>query len=570
MTKHNRYPRKDTDSLAGNGATMTPKRSDGSVAAGSSPRQYAAFMSYSSKDRGFASHLHRFLEYRFRWLGRDVRDELGRLEIAIDYHAVKPGDSVREAVLEKVRASRRLIVLVSPNSVQSKWVKEEIRVFREHHGPNADITTVMIEAEDPIGPSSFPQELISGEDYPASIDYRRLRWSWHRPWRLWLPWNELLRVYAEILGLEHEALLDRQCGYNSARRRRIRLAICVPSVLLACIALWALEQQAHLVMIETSAIENPIEKDTFSEGVTVHGESGRVIKGFDDGIVRIIGPYGSMREILNPLAGIVMDVEMLDDDAFIGVALESSIVRAWSLTDGVPIWEFENPTGTAFICVGVHPATGTIAAGDDDGAIHIWRVGRSGAVETIHVPMPSGFELEEAGRINDLVFSEDGGELWVAHLDGVAARISLSSREISSFMIPDIVTIYSLAPVGDSLVIGCFGKYGGGKANQLVLRGPDGSTRVIETGESVYNNVVPLRQRGGMMSVCWTGDTVVWDSHMSPAQRWKRPAVVSGEISADVYSVAYDPDSGVVCIYTPERISWHQLHVRTIWGLPWF
>lgn len=95
--------------------------------------KYFAFISYSSPDNRWGKRLHRRLEhYRMSstlcsqhgWKRTPMRP------IFFAPTDILPG-GLNEELKSRLRASRNLIVICSPNSAQSRWVGEEIKYFHE-------------------------------------------------------------------------------------------------------------------------------------------------------------------------------------------------------------------------------------------------------------------------------------------------------------------------------------------------------------------------------------------------------------------------------------------------------
>ena len=98
--------------------------------------RFAAFISYDSSDGKFVKKLHRTLE-RYK-----IPRDLGRFDITgggkpnriypvfTDREELAAGE-LREAIQAALRASAYLIVICSPESIQSEWVREEINYFKE-------------------------------------------------------------------------------------------------------------------------------------------------------------------------------------------------------------------------------------------------------------------------------------------------------------------------------------------------------------------------------------------------------------------------------------------------------
>jgi uncharacterized protein YjbI with pentapeptide repeats len=79
---------------------------------------YSCFISYSTKDQEFADRLH-----------ADLQNKGVRCWFAP--HDVQGGKKLHEQIDEAIRRYERLLLILSPNSMNSKWVKTEIRNARK-------------------------------------------------------------------------------------------------------------------------------------------------------------------------------------------------------------------------------------------------------------------------------------------------------------------------------------------------------------------------------------------------------------------------------------------------------
>src|SRR5919107_1928355 len=97
----------------------------------SAPSRYAAFISYSHRDRKWAEWLHRGIEtYR---VPKDLvlDDKQAALSpVFLDRAELPTSSDLAVSVRDALAASRFLIVICSPGAAQSKWVNEEIRTFK--------------------------------------------------------------------------------------------------------------------------------------------------------------------------------------------------------------------------------------------------------------------------------------------------------------------------------------------------------------------------------------------------------------------------------------------------------
>ena len=79
---------------------------------------YSCFISYSTKDQQFADRLH-----------ADLQDNGVRCWFAP--HDIQAGKKIHEQIDEAIRRYERLLLILSPNSMNSEWVKTEVRKARK-------------------------------------------------------------------------------------------------------------------------------------------------------------------------------------------------------------------------------------------------------------------------------------------------------------------------------------------------------------------------------------------------------------------------------------------------------
>ena len=189
---------------------------------------YRAFISYSHSDRKVADWLHRALE-GYRIPGRLVGSEtpLGPVPARLipifrDRDELSASGSLSAGLTAALGDSLFLVVICSPAAAQSRWVNEEVRLFKHLHG--AGRVLALIADGDPAdagGRGCFPPALAfeldaggavtdrAAEPVAADIrpgkDGRRLA---------------LLKLAAGLTGLPLDALVQRE-----AQRRQRRAAL---------------------------------------------------------------------------------------------------------------------------------------------------------------------------------------------------------------------------------------------------------------------------------------------------------------------------------------------------------
>ena len=180
------------------------------------PAPYRAFVSYSHVDSEFAHWLHRKLE-NYRLPGADTVLR----PLFIDSAELVAGTDLTEQVRDALGRSAALIVAASPAAHGSRWVAQEIELFRELH-PDAPILIALHEGEPE---QAFPKVLRSrggaaveplAADFRRGQDGRRLG---------------LLKLVAGLTGTP----LDRLVQRDGQRRQRRVMAVTAFTMLLSLI-----------------------------------------------------------------------------------------------------------------------------------------------------------------------------------------------------------------------------------------------------------------------------------------------------------------------------------------------
>ena len=172
--------------------------------------KYFAFISYSSKDMEWGKRVHRKLEnYR---MPATLCSEHGwkRTPIRPVFFApveIQPG-GLTEELQGRLRASRNLIVICSPNSAKSDWVCKELEFFHQL-GRTKQIHFFII---DGMPHSGNPQTecfnpIVSTLGLPeilgANIHEKIFRWPWMNRERAYV------QLISKLLGVEFDAIWQR-------------------------------------------------------------------------------------------------------------------------------------------------------------------------------------------------------------------------------------------------------------------------------------------------------------------------------------------------------------------------
>jgi hypothetical protein len=174
--------------------------------------QFAAFLSYSRRDKRLALWLVRALED----LRLPAEAETELLTRQSRFTAVRPvfrdesdmpvGGAIPTRLAEVLDASAAMIVLVTPASAQSAWVNEEIARFAERH-PDRPIIPAVAEG-DPDRNECYPPALLRlGKPLAADLRTPADRWQ------------AVVKIAAAVLRLDVDRLVGRIAKRREQRQK---------------------------------------------------------------------------------------------------------------------------------------------------------------------------------------------------------------------------------------------------------------------------------------------------------------------------------------------------------------
>ncbi len=172
--------------------------------------KYFAFISYNYKDIEWGKRLQRELEH-YR-MPATLCSEHGweRTPIKPVFFApsdIQPG-GLTEELQERLKASRNLIVVCSPNSAQSKWVGQEIEFFHKL-GRTKNIHFFIVDGVPNSGDlltecfNPIVKELGLPEILGANVHEKIYRWSWMNKERAYV------QLISKLLDVEFDAIWQR-------------------------------------------------------------------------------------------------------------------------------------------------------------------------------------------------------------------------------------------------------------------------------------------------------------------------------------------------------------------------
>jgi len=204
-------------------------------------RRYRAFISYSHDDERVAAWLARKLEtYRppaGLEIGIDPIDGQRRLLAPIfrDREDLGVSHSLTEEIQKALQTSDTLIVLCSPRAAQSRWVNEEIRLYKRLHGENARILALIVSG-DPDGDAGhsgcFPPTLAFHLTPDGTLTDRRTE-PLAADMRPRADGRDMafLKLASALLGVELDALVRRD--YRRRNRNAMRITAAAAAIVLA-------------------------------------------------------------------------------------------------------------------------------------------------------------------------------------------------------------------------------------------------------------------------------------------------------------------------------------------------
>lgn len=210
--------------------------------------RYSAFISYNYRDVRWARWLHRGLEtYRVpaHLLGRQGR--FGPITARLppvfrDREELSASDDLGAAIRQALADAEMLIVLCSPNAVQSRWVNEEIRAFVAL-GRRDRIRCLIVDGEphaaDPARECLPPALFEGSSSEPLAADIRKGQDPRS---------SAKLKLIAGILDLPYDELRQRE-----AARQRQRLMLIASASTIGFVAMAGLAVSAVLSRNEAVA-----------------------------------------------------------------------------------------------------------------------------------------------------------------------------------------------------------------------------------------------------------------------------------------------------------------------------
>ena len=218
--------------------------------------KYFAFISYNSKDTEWGKKVQRKLEH-YR-MPATLCSERGwdRKPINPVFFAptdIQPG-GLTEELQERLRASRNLVVICSPNSARSEWVGKEIEFFHQL-GRTKQIHFFIVEGTPHSGNpdtecfNPIVDTLGLPEILGANIHEKIYRWPWMNKERAYV------QLISKLLGVEFDAIWQRH--KRLLIQKTAAWGVAFFAVLAALIGVWITNQPVDVeVRLNEASAQN--------------------------------------------------------------------------------------------------------------------------------------------------------------------------------------------------------------------------------------------------------------------------------------------------------------------------
>ena len=209
--------------------------------------KYFAFISYNSKDTAWGKRVQKKLEsYR---MPSTLCSEHGwnRKPLKPIFFAptdIQPGGLTAE-LQERLKASRNLIVICSPNSAKSKWVGKEIEYFHSL-GRTENIHFFIVDGiphsgnEDTECFNPIVETLGLPEILGANIHEKTSRWPWVNKERAYV------QLITKLLDVEFDSIWQRH--KRMMKQKVVAWCLGIVAVIVALLAVWCKSQPVDVQM----------------------------------------------------------------------------------------------------------------------------------------------------------------------------------------------------------------------------------------------------------------------------------------------------------------------------------
>lgn len=219
-------------------------------------REYFAFISYSSKDIEWGKRLQQKLEHYKLPVAVCRKYGYSRKPLEPIFFApsdIQPG-GLNEELKDRLRSSKNLIVICSPNSAASEWVGKEIRFFHDL-GRTDHIHFFIVDGIPHSGQKDTEcfnpviNELGIPEILGANIHEEIFKWSWLNRERAYV------QLITKLIGVEFDEIWQRH--KRLIVRRIIYLFLIIAAVLSITVGVWFFNKPVDVgVRLNETSVHN--------------------------------------------------------------------------------------------------------------------------------------------------------------------------------------------------------------------------------------------------------------------------------------------------------------------------
>ena len=395
------------------------------------PHEYDAFLSYTHRDRLVAAGIQKGLHQIGRRLG-----QLRALRVFRDDTDLTVRPDLWAGITEALDRSRFLVVMLSPQAAESRWVNQEIGYWLEHRGSERLLLVLaggrlQWDARrarfDPQLSDAAPSVLTEPGALPTEplhVDVSdQSQWDPRYP-----PLREkITEVAARIHGKPKEQLAqdDRR---EQRRERRLRNgavgALAVLTIIAVVAAVIAVVQRGHAVNQEREAIRQRNQ----ATALRLTSEAADVLAQQESG-----GDARAFEELLAARG--------LSSNPDEGALLHAAAARAGTVRI--------IPTGSAVLGVAFSPDGSRIATAEDDASIRIWSSETGRLVNTL---------TGHLRRVTSVAFGPDGHRLLSGSNDSTVRLWDVDAgRQIGGPLSGHVGPVLSVAFSSDGHVLASAG-----------------------------------------------------------------------------------------------------------------
>ncbi len=521
--------------------------------------RYDAFISYSRKDEAVAQLLQKKLEHKFSDLHPKYRVKKQRVMVALDSEDLEASEDLSDEIKKKIGESKHLIVLNSKSSNKSEWVKKEITFFKESRKKDnkRKIITLLLDLPEELSIGDFPTELIENNKVPLALDLRPSSISKSRSsFKKYYEQNIILQIYSTFLNVKYSDLINRHEKHRrQVRYRRITTALTIIIVLLSIFVI-ALIQGIKPNFKISNEIDNPLPEQTFSPAIVLKNDKS-IIKGTDNGSIYFIDSNGSLRDSLNLLTGLVIELELYHDSILLGSSLESDFLIIWNTIENKLIRKISNPDTIPFTSFAYSPKTNTVVIGDNEGTLFIERDREILSYKS---------DDEGWGRIQDIKFFANEEKILYCFLDGPVGIVDLKQDKntaIETFSNPNIETVHSIEEVNGSIFLCAWGT--SFSTNVFLKLSSENNLIQIRNSTSTLDEIHRINNTDKILTFDWDGNIRLFEDEKELTNISISDKV--HYIENNAFTIDYNDEINTVCAFTNNKIYFIEIEWRTIFGI---